>query len=344
MMSENKKYPVLKHLLSLSVGILLLWGLLNYTGFSFSEFFKRITRIPFGFILLILAVTWLFVTANAARWSAIVRQISGNREFPKGFFFYYVSISYLAIFFVSGTFGNIGVKSLSLKYKKDIKIIDGSFTVVMEHVLNVLVILLMLLPSFLYVAKILPAPVAAGLSLLFLLLVYVLLKKYYRKALTIIARTLSLIKKIAGKLPLIKKLTDTQSQELQFTDHDNREFIVKLFALSVVVYTACLLRPYIYTFALGVEVPLLPFILAYPFVYIISAVGITPGSLGLTELGYVGMLMMLGIGKEEAALFVVGMRLLNIASMLVMFAIGYLYYTYNQWRSPAAFRRNEYEV
>ena len=54
----------------------------------------------------------------------------------------------------------------------------------------------------------------------------------------------------------------------------------------------------------------------------VSLLGMTPSGLGLVELGWTGLLMHLGVPKEEAAGFAVVRRVVDESSLLLLTLLG----------------------
>lgn len=310
------------------LGIVVVFLLIRISGFPLRHLFEKCLGLEVNYILLMLGCTLLTVFMKSSRWSLIVRLLTNKEKFPNGFFFHYTCLSTLMAFFVSQTFSHLGVKTLSLKYKQDIRVIEGSSTVVIEHILNFLIILASALPSFLFVAKLLPGIPALCASIALIISIFMVTNYYYSLMLKYIYAAISFVYKIIGKISFVKRVVNF---ELSFNapQSDMKKInALKLLLFSVIIYYGLLIRYYIYAGALHIEVPLLQFILTFPIVYIISIVGITPGAIGIAEFGWFGVLLFIGVGREEASVFVISQRVFSVFSMLIITFFGYMYYLF----------------
>lgn len=326
--TKNYKSLIVKQCIFALFGITLLYFLIRMSGLSFNELYDRCSNIEHSYILLILAFAFLTLLLKSIRWSLIVRILTDKDKLPRGFFFYYTCISTLMTQIISQAFVNIGVKTLSLKYKQNVNVIEGSSTGVIEHVLNILVILASVLPSFLFVTKIIPIPLAIALSLILIICILVLTNYYYYLLLKYTYAIISFVYKIIGKIPFLKRFA---SYDLSFTDATSeikKTCALKLLIFSVLIYYALLIRYYIYGGALGIDIPFFQLVLTFPIVYIINAIGITPGSIGISEFGWFGVLLFIGVGREDASIYIISQRIFSIISILIVSIFGYIYYSF----------------
>lgn len=325
---KNYSSLIIKQSIFALFGITLVYSLIRISGLSFKELYERCANIEYTYILLMIALAFLSLFLKSVRWSLIVRILTDKDEFPRGFFFYYTCISTLMTQIVSQAFVNIGVKTLSLKYKQNISVIEGSSTGVIEHVLNILIILASALPSFLFVTELIPQSLAIGISLMLIIIVFVLTNNYYYLMLKYIYAAILFIYNIIGKIPILKRFAGYDLSFSDSTSEIKKRCAMKLLIFSVLVYYALLIRYYIYGGALNIDIPFFPFILTFPIVYIINAIGITPGSIGISEFGWFGVLLFIGVGKEDASIYIVSQRVFSIISILIISLFGYIYYSF----------------
>ncbi|GJQ59913.1 MAG: UPF0104 family protein [Candidatus Scalindua sp. AMX11] len=326
-----KRYKgiIVKQTIFALLGISLVYFLIGVTGFSFKDLFEKCLSIELNYILLMLGLTFLTILLKSSRWSLIVRLLTNKEKFPNGFFFHYTCLSTLIAFFVSQTFSHLGVKTLSLKYKQDIRVIEGSSTVVIEHILNFLIMLASALPSFLFVSKLLPGVLAISVSFTLIIAIFIVTNNYYHLMLKYAYATIAVVYTIVGKIPLLRKIAHFELTFNAPASEIKKINALKLLFFSVIIYYALLIRYYIYAGALNIEIPLLQFILTFPIVYIISIIGITPGAIGIAEFGWFGVLLYIGVSKEEASLFVISQRIFSVFSMLIIGLFGYIYYLFS---------------
>jgi len=108
------------------------------------------------------------------------------------------------------------------------------------------------------------------------------------------------------------------------------------------MYYVILLRGFIYLKAFSIDVNLGEFVLLHAFGYALSSIGLTPGNIGVTELSWFGVLMLMDTGYENAAMFAVGQRLINTGTILALTAASYVFYSvFRRKGSPLGSRLTE---
>ena len=71
---------------------------------------------------------------------------------------------------------------------------------------------------------------------------------------------------------------------------------------------------------------MLEFSLVYSIGYIMSSLGVTPGNLGMAELGWFSVLLAAGAGRDNAALYAVGQRVINAGIVIFLAFASYVFY------------------
>lgn len=310
----------------MGIGVIILLLLLHFTNFSFEELYSTFIRIEGRAVLEIVLITWVWLMLVAYRWGAMVKVTVPRYRFLKGFFFYYSSLSVMAVYFLSQAVGNIGMKTLALKQEKNIPIATGSFIVVVEHLANLFFLSLFVLPAVLFACK-LSSPSGALLSALVsvvgafvgVFLWFSTLKRYF-------AWGVKAVGGFVSRFSWGKKARFLENIDSQRFDLLHRGLVLKLMVYSCIIYLIGPVRNYIFAEALGIEIPFVPLLLVFPFVYIVGLAGLTPGSLGITEVGWVGVLMLIGVEKDQALLFALSVRFLNIAAVLGVFLVSFCQY------------------
>jgi uncharacterized membrane protein YbhN (UPF0104 family) len=75
-----------------------------------------------------------------------------------------------------------------------------------------------------------------------------------------------------------------------------------------------------------VNLSLLQSLFVIPVIQISGVINITPGSLGVLELGSWGALLLIGIPKDQILRFVLGQRILLTASLLFLILLNHLFF------------------
>ena len=328
---KNYKYFLLVFLCAL-----LAYFLIQHTNISLGDLFQKCFDLGLEQFVVIYIIHVIHIWFIAIRWKIIVKNSFTEIKFVRGFFFYYTCMGILASFFLSNTLGYISTRAYSLKNKHDVSVLEGSNTGVVEHVLNLLVIAVMYIPSLLFFMKILTDGYAIIFNIVLLLLIVVVIAFFPKIFINLLLIPKKVLKKFLLKIPKLKKSIDIDENTIKFIE-SNRMYPVKIFIFSILVIYASVAKFYIFASVLNVQVPLMPFILVFPFAYIVSVTGLTPGSLGMAEMGWLGSLLLIHVTREDAAVFLVGQRIYSTGFAVLVFFASFVVYNfflrYHKFRS-----------
>lgn len=322
--------PKTKKRLWFAVGAALFVLILWQAGFSFAEFLTVITEISLAEISMVIAAGYVTMLLRSWRWGTIVKAVEPDTQFPRGFFFYYYSVSVLATHFVSQALGAQGVKASCLKVTSNVSLARGAYVVLLEHAMSFSVVLAAALPSILYLTKTLDAVTTGWLIVVLTAILCIIVTFFLGPTLGLLHWMTGLLLRLCGRIPRLKRFSSPESIDFDFIKTNfatNRWLAARLIIISVLIYYGLLGCYIIYGYALGLDLPILPFTLTFAGIYLVNAISPTPGALGFSELGWLGILGFIGIGSEQAALYIVGQRILNEVAVLSMLAPGYIYYS-----------------
>jgi uncharacterized protein (TIRG00374 family) len=97
--------------------------------------------------------------------------------------------------------------------------------------------------------------------------------------------------------------------------------VAQLIAFSVLRYLANLTRVGVVLIALNMSAYVVPAVIAFPLIMLITTLPITPGNLGIIEWTWSTVLVSAGAGMGAAALFAVIARIINVLALTIVFAI-----------------------
>jgi uncharacterized protein (TIRG00374 family) len=98
----------------------------------------------------------------------------------------------------------------------------------------------------------------------------------------------------------------------------------QLMGWSLVKYFLLALRFYFTGLAFGVKFSFLQGFFFIPFIQLVSMLNLTPGGLGLVEMGSYGALMAMGVPESETMVFVIGQRVLASSFTIGLALINHL--------------------
>lgn len=224
------------------------------------------------------------------------------------------------------TFSGIGGKSVALR-SFDVPLKRSVWIVMVDNLFDVILLMILCFPAFLYLSQSISNKAFFACSLLTFLLVIlatgIFTSDHWSHNLT------NGIKKSPW---LAKKLNIAEEQELLLLPQQNDS--VTAIGWTILLNLVLVSGFYCMAQAVGVSTNWLLFLAAYPFVQLSLIAAVTPGGLGIFDLGWLGLLTLGGISESDALTFVVAQR--AFVTVFVLFWTGFsilLHFTY-QLSSP----------
>jgi uncharacterized protein (TIRG00374 family) len=216
----------------------------------------------------------------------------------------------------------VSVRTYYLKQHENLPLSASLFSVALDRLFDLVVFLVVVIPSLLFVMRILsPATsfMVMGLSVGALLLIlrwkgeeiFHLLVRFYRKILTI---------------PVIRNRMRVEQSEIQGEYSLGQNGFYTVLTWSVGTYLLLVLRFFFTGLALSVDLSLLQSLFVIPVIQISGIINITPGSLGVLELGSWGALLLIDVPKDQILRFVIGQRVLLTAVLLLLILLNHLFF------------------
>ncbi|MBF0118032.1 MAG: flippase-like domain-containing protein [Desulfobacterales bacterium] len=320
---RNQSYP---KLISLCTGFILIGLILYFSDVPFSVCIKSLLQINIKYFFILLSLNIFLYYFSSLRWALILSTANTIKTIPKDFFFYYTCLANFSSTFFLNTIGDASVKITSLNLEHNIPINKSSYVVIICLLLNCIILLTQAVSSIFYGFKILPSNYSFILNFIILLLVLTLFRNYHYKIFRFIKILLSHIFYIFKKLSFWKNNSNSESLFMNIAHTMDEKTAVKSIFYSFCIYYLNLLFYYTIAVSLNISISLIPFFLLYPIVFLISAIGITPSSLGVAELGWMGVLMLEGVSKEKAVIFMINQRLIGIAFVFIITLLSFIFY------------------
>ena len=315
------------------------WGLgllLLFLLFALGDT-SHLTRLPelhWGSVFLVFLFNLGFTIAHNFRWKEIVENLSPSRK--RNFFSLFLSLtdSYAIGKIIPMDLSLLGIRSYYLHRVEEIPLPVAVFSVLMDRFMDVVVFLLMALPSFLLITGI-ASPIQSVFVLVLLILgqgMLVLWKKggtfHFLFSLYRV-----LILRWVSKVPFLGSRVKNGIEETGDYGPFSLRSVIGIMTWNYVKYFFLSLRFFFTGWALGIPLPLLQTFFFLPFVQLSGLINVTPGGLGVVEAGTYGALLLMGISKSQILIFVVGQRVLLIGIFLSLFGLTrLLYFTHSKWR------------
>jgi hypothetical protein len=329
---QARRFKLAFNLVSLSVGLALFVLVLRFSGMPALELLGKAAAIKWPYILVILASMFLQAVLTAKRWKLLLGGRAQMGAWPKGFIFYNSNMGLLFTTFVP-VLGYVGAKAASAKIEQNIPVSQTIFATSLEYLVGFEVILVMLIPSVLHLLGVLSgrAGIFALLAVfaVFLVAVTVFPEKAVDWPRTILARWLDKLAHVS----VFKNRLGPAALRLKDGPALGRTISRQVLILSAWTYAVIFTRYFAFLKAFRIPLAASDFSLLYPLGYAFSSLGITPSNLGASELGWFALIFLGGAGREGAALYAVGQRVLNIGAVLVLALASYIIYAFQKRRS-----------
>lgn len=286
-------------------------SLLIYFG-DFSDLF-RLPTIRWPFIPLIFLSTIGFTLIHNLRWAAIVKEVSAGSQGGKSSFFQlyrWLLDSYALGTVVPGDVSLAGLRTFYMNRSQTLLLPKALFSVLLDRFFDFIIFFLLAFPSALFMTK--AANDVEVLLILGCILAGILFSIFWRKgdALNWMMKVYSFGIGRLLKLPVIGRRMAMNNLDPSANASFDERSAYLIMGWSFLKYFLLTLRFYFTGQALGVPFPLFQAIFFIPFIQVVGMLNVTPGGLGIVELGSYGALMLMGVPDSKIMLFVVGQRIL----------------------------------
>jgi len=325
------KKPLLKILVQWGLALLLV--LLLFTLGDVSQL-AHLSEIHWEFVLLVFLSNVGFTLAHNFRWKEIVDNLSGQKGSP--FFSLYRSLvnSYAIGKIIPMDVSLLGLRSYYLKRFQNLPMSTAIFSVLLDRFLDLLLFLTMALPSFLLISQAASATQAMLILLLLLILQgFVILWKKGETFHFFLFLFRTFLVRWLSKIPFLgTRISEGMKEEGEIHPFDLAS-VVQIMGWNHIKYFFLCLRFFFTGLALGIQIPLVKSFFFIPFVQLSGLINITPGGLGVVEMGTYGALFLMGIPNSQILLFVFGQRILLFSIFLSLFVLSHLFYfIHYRWR------------
>lgn len=317
------------------------WGLvavfisiLLYFG-DVSELF-RMPTIHWPFILLVFLSTVGFTLIHNIRWTTIVKGISSTSiDVKTDFFQFYRWLlnSYALGTLIPNDISLAGVRTFYMNRTQILSFPLALFSVLLDRFFDFIVFFALAIPSALFMTK-----VANGTGALFYLgciMALIFLFIFWKKGEGVdsLMRIYRSGMNWLSKLPIIGKRIGGKWMEVSDKTSFREGSVHQLMGWSFLKYFFLALRFYFTGQVFGVDFSLLQGFFFIPFIQLVGMLNITPGGLGIMEMGSYGALKFMEVPETKIMVFVVGQRIL-LSCIIIGLALmnQLLYFIQSRWR------------
>jgi len=294
------------------LGIVLFGGVLYYAG---PGAWQRVLVADIGYLFIAFMACVLLTASSATRWGLITNAVARKRVCSYLHYFYYFVIGRVSGLFVSRSLGDFAVRPLALRAANPLSTRRMIYALFLDKLFDLLVLGALLIPSILYILRWLPL---SGYVLLafFVFLGLSLFWWRYDKFLK------AILGWVSQNRPRLSPRNEKIGQWLDFLAKGENwvssGVVMRAYLITLIRFVLLTLQFYLVSVALRLPFSFWEFWGAIPLVQLGLLVAITPGALGILDIGWLGVLTLLGGAEADCNSFVVGQRVFVFVFTVVM--------------------------
>jgi len=219
----------------------------------------------------------------------------------------------------------LGLRSYYLNQFQKIPVSAAVFSVLLDRFLELAVVLVVIVPSFLFMTR----TFSTNQTLLILLLIFagvtwfMLWKKGDTFNFLLMIYETFLVRWLS-KVSFLKHRLLQEKVEANVHCHFSQASVLQIASWSFMKYILLSLRFYFVGRSLGIELPVFESFLVLPLVQLSGLINVTPAGLGVVEMGTYGALLLMGIHPSQILIFVIGQRILLSLILLSLLVLIHL--------------------
>lgn len=330
-----------RYITSLLLGVLMVIAIISLARLTWTDVLSSLSAIPAWGYALFFGMYFVHLFLVSCRWSVIVRMVNGGGSYTPGFFYYNIALAQMARLLPLSHIAGFGTKILSLKVDANTPVSRGLHCGMVEAIFNLFAIFLLIATGLIInlgggsPGSCLLAASGAAICIAVFILKFDLLLRilfwFVRKLSTLAGHILP----FPGWFDSVRKVVD----DIHFSPRQ----VTKILTYTLSFYAIGLSRALFLLWLLGIDVAAVDFYAMYSFSLIASLVGITPAGLGVVELGWMGILLHLGVSAELAASYALVKRIVDDTSLALLAGMGYAAFKIGQARSRTSNHVTNYE-
>jgi uncharacterized protein (TIRG00374 family) len=306
--------------LSLGLGIFLVWLVLNQTEVSGEQVLDKLQHLNLFLVCLIIISTFTHLWLSAYKWRIITQKLSKNDRQSQNFYLGYTILAALAIQFLPQHIGQPFVQSLAIKMHKVTSLSRGLFSVIYDQLLNILVPIFLLPPALFYILGKISLSWAIFITLGILLGIHYAVARWNKPLILFLGKSYWKLKQLSSR----KQQSSNQEQVIEDIPVLSTRFTLHLFWLSTFRHLNWILRSFFIVMAGGFAIKFWSIFFTTTLVQSAMLLSFTPANLGLMEWSWIGGLTLLGVLSGEAGNFALLQRILGLGSVIAIAIAFYL--------------------
>jgi len=315
--NQKKRNRILTWIINL-VGIVA-FALILYLGGV--EVWRQIAQSDLRYVLLGLAATLVWNLIAAYRWFLIADAVTEGSPGPRyRYYFTYHMLGMATGQLVPISVGLLGGRPVALSASGTVPLRRAVLSVVLDKFFDLILALLLLIPVACYLVDWISLPLTFGLMAAIVIVAAILMGWHYERLMRWLARVALRLSRFLVLVPVVgRRLMNRLPQQLERLANEtfvtNRR-AVRLFGLTLILYSLLSVRLVLIALALRLDVPWYLLVMGVAVTQFTLIFSCTPGSLGVLEGGWAAVF---ALGGQMAAytVFVIGRRAFVLIYTLV---------------------------
>ncbi len=312
----NKK-NIISSVLSLALGIFLVWLILRFTEVDFDQIiasFYSLNPLYAGLSITTLIIHTIF---SAYKWGLVTQKLSPDNQQPLRFYLFYTTLGSLTMQFMPQYVGIVMVQNLALRVHKVSSLSRGFLSVIYDQFFNFLIPLLLFPAAILYVLKYISLSVAVFIWIATIIGTHFIINQWHRRIISWLIKTLTWVKQLkSGKNRAAEAEVATSGDSIL-----GKKFTLYLYWISVFRYIVWIVRGILIAIAGGFKMKLSAVIFVTPIVQLAMLLSFTPANLGLMEFSWIGLLALFDVTNVDAVKYALMQRFLYVVAVVIMLAV-----------------------
>jgi uncharacterized protein (TIRG00374 family) len=249
---------------------------------------------------------------TSARWGLIVNSLEGRVVHSRLHYFYYVMLGKISSLLVSQYVGDYGVRPLALKASSSTPLGKAFYSVLLDRLFDLILSVLFLVPTLLYLVRIISSEVMMLSILVFLGVYWVISARNHRILTDYLAAITRGVDRQKTKVPLmagtLAKVVEIMQGASKGLEEVGQRCITSANFLTFGRYLAMVFRAYFVSLALNLTIPFSVLFVSVGIVRFSLLFAVAPGRLGVLEVGWYGVLALAGIESSQIIPLLIGLR------------------------------------
>jgi len=318
------KRMLFKPLFSLAVGAGLMALVFNLADFSWEDIGIHIFQGRLSLLLGVLVCTAMIYYVSAFRWAYIIKDLSiDETKVPIGYLYHYISMGSMSSLVLPLVVGDVSIRILSLRMKNGVSLSRAAYSIIFDQLITFMTNTIYVLPALAFLLKTLSIGAAMALALMMVAFFFVIAWRLNRSIFSTVARLYAFIVHLTSGLPFVNRgRVDFQAQADNFSVSSGT--VLKVLACGQIKYLLIIFRLNVVAVSLNLDIGFWTFFLGCSLVLTISLISFIPANLGVSELGWYGVLSLAGIPDQNVVTFIFCERIFSSLSIIIVGGMTWL--------------------